>query len=60
MIEVKSYRDLTVLLIVQRLGYLKPQQLEPVLNKCDEIGKMLYTLMEKLGQKKKINQNSSR
>jgi four helix bundle protein len=42
----------THLIIVGRLGYLKNEELEPVLNKCDEIGRMLNILIEKLNQKK--------
>ena len=43
----------THLIIVGQLAYLKQEELEPILNKCDEIGKMLHSLMEKLGQRKK-------
>ena len=43
----------THLIIVVRLSYMKHEELEPVLNKCDEIGKMLHSLIAKLGQRKK-------
>lgn len=43
----------THLIIVGRLAYLKNEELEQVLNKCEEIGKMLNSLMEKLSQRKK-------
>jgi hypothetical protein len=39
--------------IVARLAYLKDEELETVLNKCDEIGRMLHSLKEKLSQRKK-------
>ena len=42
----------THLIIVGRLGYLQNEELEPVLNKCDEIGRMLNMLIGKLNQKK--------
>ena len=43
----------THLMIVGRLGYLKQQELKVTLNKCEEIGRMLHSLIEKLSQKKK-------
>ncbi|WP_330205452.1 four helix bundle protein [Cyanobacterium sp. Dongsha4] len=43
----------THLMIVGRLGYLKEQELKVNLNKCEEIGRMLHSLIEKLSQKKK-------
>lgn len=43
----------THLMIVGRLGYLKDEELKVTLNKCEEIGRMLHSLMEKLAQKKK-------
>ena len=43
----------THLIIVGRLAYLKDEELETVLNKCDEIGRMLHSLNEKLSQRKK-------
>ncbi|WPF87963.1 four helix bundle protein [Cyanobacterium aponinum AL20118] len=43
----------THLMIVGRLGYLKEQELKVTLNKCEEIGRMLHSLIEKLSQKKK-------
>ena len=43
----------THLMIVGRLGYLKQQELKVTLNKCEEIGRMLHSLMKKLNQKKK-------
>ncbi len=43
----------THLIIVGRLAYLKDEELETVLNKCDEIGSMLHSLKEKLSQRKK-------
>ncbi|MBD2396022.1 four helix bundle protein, partial [Cyanobacterium aponinum FACHB-4101] len=43
----------THLMIVGRLGYLKEQELKVTLNKCEEIGRMLHSLIEKLSQNKK-------
>ena len=43
----------THLMIAGRLGYLKQQELNVTLNKCEEIGRMLHSLIEKLSQKKK-------
>ena len=43
----------THLMIVGRLGYLQQQELKVTLNQCEEIGRMLHSLMEKLNQKKK-------
>ncbi|WPF89197.1 hypothetical protein WEU38_02660 [Cyanobacterium aponinum AL20118] len=40
-------------MIVGRLGYLKEQELKVTLNKCEEIGRMLHSLIEKLSQNKK-------
>jgi four helix bundle protein len=40
----------THLLIAGRLSYLENQELQPVLDECDEIGKMLNSLIEKLRQ----------
>ncbi|WP_324282947.1 four helix bundle protein [Cyanobacterium aponinum UTEX 3221] len=43
----------THLMIVGRLGYLKEQELKVTLNKCEEIDRMLHSLIEKLSQNKK-------
>ena len=43
----------THLMIVGRLAYVKQEELKVVLNECEEIGRMLNSLMEKLSQKKK-------
>ncbi|AFZ55397.1 four helix bundle protein [Cyanobacterium aponinum] len=43
----------THLMIIGRLGYLKEQELKVTLNKCEEIGRMLHSLIEKLSQNKK-------
>ncbi|MBD2394442.1 four helix bundle protein [Cyanobacterium aponinum FACHB-4101] len=43
----------THLMIVGRLGYLKEQELKVTFNKCEEIGRMLHSLIEKLSQNKK-------
>lgn len=43
----------THLLIVERLEYIKQEELKILLNKCEEIGRMLHSLIEKLSQKKK-------
>ncbi|WPF89754.1 four helix bundle protein [Cyanobacterium aponinum AL20118] len=43
----------THLMIVGRLGYLKEQELKVTLNKCEEIGRMLHSLIEKLSHNKK-------
>jgi four helix bundle protein len=40
----------THLLIAGRLSYLENEELQPVLDECDEIGKMLNSLIEKLRQ----------
>jgi hypothetical protein len=42
------------------LSYLENQELQPVLELSDEIGRMLNTLIEKLGERKKklSNQNN--
>ena len=42
----------THLMIVGRLAYVKQEELKVVLNECEEIGRMLNSLMEKLSQKK--------
>ena len=39
-------------MIVGRLAYVKQEELKVVLNECEEIGRMLNSLMEKLSQKK--------
>ncbi|WP_373478517.1 four helix bundle protein [Geminocystis sp.] len=38
----------TYLLIVEELEYIKQEELKILLNKCEEIGRMLDSLMEKL------------
>lgn len=43
----------THLLIVERLEYIIQEELKILLNKCEEIGRMLHSLIEKLSQKKK-------
>ena len=43
----------THLIIVERLAYLKQEEIEATLQKCDEIGKMLHHLIQKLNQKRK-------
>ncbi|WP_066121990.1 four helix bundle protein [Geminocystis sp. NIES-3709] len=53
-IENGSLKELeTHLMIVGRLGYIKQEELKILLNKCEEIGRMLHSLMSKLSQKKK-------
>ena len=48
-----SKKSETHLLIADRLSYLENQELQPVLELSDEIGRMLNTLMEKLNERKK-------
>ena len=38
----------TQLLLCVRLGYLKENEVEKALTQCDEIGRMLYSLIQKL------------
>ena len=48
----------THLLIGGKLSYFEYKEIQPVLDKCDEIGKMLNSLIEKLTQRKKKLGNS--
>lgn len=48
----------THLLIGGKLSYFEYKEIQPVLGKCDEIGKMLNSLIEKLTQRKKKLGNS--
>ena len=49
----------THLLIGKRLSYFEYKEIQPILDKCDEIGRMLNSLIEKLTERKKKlgNQN---
>ena len=38
----------TQLLLAQRLGYLSKEQIAPAITLCNEIGRMLFALMENL------------
>lgn len=41
----------TQLLLCVRVGYVTQKQIDPVLAKCDEVGKMIFSIINKLNQR---------